>query len=198
MGSDWPAPHEGGRSSAYWSSLPEWGGPVKPAIPLKYLEAYGPAVQAQVLDLIDQGSLGDYLQSRYGEAHAARNDKALFELAVEWKNRFMRNTPPLTKVLYDSRLQALSHALGTHTTVSRVQGHRLKASREIRVAAVFREAPADFLKMVLVHELAHMKEGAHNKAFYQLCTHMAPNYFQLELDLRLYLTFLEARPAGIP
>ena len=192
MGSDWPAPHEGEGSSAFSSGLlPERVGPVKPTTPLKYLEAYGPAVQAQVLELIAQGRLGDYLQNRYGEAHAVRNDKGLFELAVEWKNRFMRNTPPLTKVMYDSRLRVLSHALGTHTTVSRVQGHRLKASREIRVATVFREAPAEFLKMVLVHELAHMKESAHDKAFYQLCTHMAPNYFQLELDLRLYLTYLE-------
>ena len=87
----------------------------------------------------------------------------------------------------------LSHALGTHTTISRVQGSRLKASREIRVAAVFREAPADFLKMILVHELAHFKERDHNKAFYQLCLHMTPNYFQLELDLRLYLIFLEGQ-----
>ncbi|MGH8026174.1 MAG: metal-dependent hydrolase, partial [Pseudoxanthomonas sp.] len=26
---------------------------------------------------------------------------------------------------------------------------------------------------------------------YQLCTHMAPDYHQLEFDLRLYLTHLE-------
>lgn len=32
-------------------------------------------------------------------------------------------------------------------------------------------------------------------AFYQLCTHMAPDYFQLEFDLRLYLTHREASPA---
>ena len=107
----------------------------------------------------------------------------------------MRHTAPLHKVIFDSKLQVLSHALGTHTTVSRVQGHRLKASREIRVATVFRDAPAEFLKMILVHELAHQKESDHNKAFYQLCTHMAPDYFQLELDLRLYLTLLECDEA---
>jgi hypothetical protein len=33
------------------------------------------------------------------------------------------------------------------------------------------------------------KESDHNKAFYQLCTHMAADYHQLEFDLRLYLTF---------
>ena len=40
--------------------------------------------------------------------------------------------------------------------ISRVQGDKLKASREIRIAAVFRDAPAEFLKMIVVHELAHL------------------------------------------
>ncbi|MCE1204060.1 MAG: DUF45 domain-containing protein [Holophagaceae bacterium] len=162
-----------------------------PTTPLPYLEGYSPAVQARVRELLAQGQLGPYLTSRYGEAHEVRNDKALFQAAAELKERFMRNTPPLHKVMYDSKLQLLSQALGTLTSVSRVQGSRLKASREIRVASVFREAPARFLKMILVHELAHLKEREHNKAFYQLCTHMEPDYFQLEFDLRLYLTHRE-------
>lgn len=45
--------------------------------------------------------------------------------------------------------------------------------------------------MIVVHELAHLKEMDHNKAFYQLCEYMAPDYHRLELDLRLYLTWLE-------
>jgi predicted metal-dependent hydrolase len=98
---------------------------------------------------------------------------------------------PLGKVVYDSKLQVMKHALGTHTAISRVQGDRLKASREIRIATVFRDAPAGFLEMIVVHELAHLKEAAHNKSFYQLCTHMAPDYHQLEFDLRLYLTHLD-------
>ena len=94
-------------------------------------------------------------------------------------------------MIYDSKLQVAKHALGTHTAISRVQGDRLKASREIRIATVFRDAPAEFLKMIVVHELAHMKEAEHNKSFYQLCTHMEPDYHQLEFDLRLYLTHRE-------
>ena len=155
------------------------------------------AVQARVRELIAQDRLGEHIHSRYKDAHGVRNDKALFQVAVELKNRFMRNTEPLNRVMYDSKLQVLSQALGMHTTMSRVQGGRLKASREIRVATVFRNAPAEFLKMILVHELAHLKESEHNKAFYQLCTHMAPNYYQLEFDLRLYLTLLECGPAGV-
>ncbi|HYG06232.1 MAG TPA: YgjP-like metallopeptidase domain-containing protein, partial [Stenotrophomonas sp.] len=46
-----------------------------------------------------------------------------------------------------------------------------------------------------VHELAHLKESDHNKAFYQLCLHMEPDYHQLEFDLRLYLTQLEVGQA---
>jgi predicted metal-dependent hydrolase len=45
--------------------------------------------------------------------------------------------------------------------------------------------------MIVVHELAHLKEREHDKAFYQLCRHMAPDYHQLEFDLRLYLTQLD-------
>ena len=165
--------------------------------PLKYLGGYPPQVQAQVRELIAQDRLGALLAARYRDAHAVRNDSQLYAYVQALKERHMRKAPPLGKVLYDGKLQVLKHALGTHTTISRVQGARLKASREIRIASVFRDAPADFLKMIVVHELAHMKEAEHNKAFYQLCTHMAPDYHQLEFDLRLYLTGLELRPAAL-
>jgi UTP pyrophosphatase len=168
---------------------------MNPPIPLKYLDGYGEAVQARVRELIAQDRLGEYLRGRYGQVHEVRTDRALHLAALELKNRFMRNAPPLSKAVYDSKLQVVGHALGTHTAVSRVQGNRLKASREIRVAAVFRDAPAEFLKMILVHELAHFKESEHNKSFYQLCVHMMPDYHQLEFDLRLYLTLLEREQA---
>jgi len=38
-----------------------------------------------------------------------------------------------------------------------------------------------------VHELDHVKKKQHDKAVYRLCLHMLPDYFQLELDTRLYL-----------
>lgn len=75
--------------------------------------------------------------------------------------------------------------------ISRVQGKKLKSKNEIRVDAVFRQAPEAFLRMIVVHELAHLKEKDHNKAFYKLCEHMEPDYHQLEFDLRLYLTHLD-------
>lgn len=133
------------------------------APPLPYLEGYDPGVLARVRELLAQDQLGPYLASRYREAHEVRSDKALFLVAVELKDRFLKNAAPLSKVMYDSKLQVLSHALGTLTAVSRVQGRRLKASREIRVASLFREAPAAFLRMILVHELAHLKETEHKR-----------------------------------
>ena len=104
---------------------------------------------------------------------------------------YIRNGAPISKVAFDSKLQVIAHALGTHTTISRVQGKNLKTKHEIRIATIFRAAPEEFLKMITVHELAHLKEKEHNKSFYSLCERMEPNYHQYEFDLRLYLTHLD-------
>lgn len=162
-----------------------------PPTSLKYLQGYPEHLLAQVRQLMADDRLGEMLAKRYPERHDVRTDKALFDYTSELKARHLRNAEPLSKVLYDNKLKVISHALGTHTAVSRVQGGKLKAKREIRVASLFKEAPTEFLKMIVVHELAHLKEREHNKAFYQLCTHMEPDYHQLEFDLRLYLTLLD-------
>ena len=155
---------------------------------LKYLAGYPQHVQARVHELIEQGRLGALLRDKYGQTHAVRSDGQLHNYVQALKDRHLRKSVPLGKVIYDSKLQVMKHALGTHTAISRVQGDRLKASREIRIADVFRDAPAEFLKMIVAHELAHLRQSEHNKPFYQLCTHMAPDYHRLEFDLRLYLT----------
>ena len=159
--------------------------------PLKYFTGYPLPLQARVQELLAQGRIGTVLASKYPAPHAVRNVGQLYDYVQALKDQYLRKSVPLGKVLYDSKLQVIKHALGTHTAISRVHGSKLKASREIRIATVFRDAPAEFLKMIVVHELAHLKELEHNKAFYQLCTHMAPDYHQLEFDTRLYLTHLE-------
>ena len=159
---------------------------------MKYLSGYPDSLKAQVQELLVQGRLGDMLLKKYRHAHAVRTDKALYDYVMALKNDFLRNADPLSKVAFDSKLQVIAHALGTHTTVSRVQGHKLKAKREIRVATLFKAVPAEFLKMIAVHELAHMKEKCHDKAFYQLCNYMEPQYHQYEFDLRVYLTHIDA------
>jgi predicted metal-dependent hydrolase len=164
---------------------------------LKYLQGYPPHLLQPVQALLAQGRLGAALRQRYPEAHEVRTDGALYDYVTELKARHLRNAGPLAKVLYDNRLHVVRNALGTHTAVSRVQGGRLKAKREIRIASLFKEAPAPFLRMIVVHELAHLKEPAHDKAFYALCTHMEPAYHQLEFDTRLWLTALELEePTG--
>lgn len=163
---------------------------------LKYIAGYPTHLQAQVRALIEQDRLGPLLAGKYPESHAVRTDGQLYEYVQALKERHLRKSVPLGKVLYDGRLQVLKHALGLHTTVSRVQGSRLKASREIRIASVFRDAPAALLRAIVVHELAHLKESDHNKAFYQLCMHMEPDYHQLEFDIRLYLTWLGTQPSA--
>lgn len=158
---------------------------------MKYLSSYPDSLKAQVQQLLDQGRLGQTLLAKYSHAHAVRTDKALYDYVMVLKSDFLKNSEPLSKVAFDSKLQIITHALGTHTTVSRVQGNKLKSKREIRVASLFKEGPPEFLKMIAVHELAHIKEKAHDKAFYKLCTYMEPNYHQYEFDLRVYLTHID-------
>jgi hypothetical protein len=150
-----------------------------PTVPLPYLGGY----PAHLLDTV-------------------RSDAALFDYADALKSRFLRHAGPLARVAYDATMhtgsQRLLRTLGTQTAVSRVQGGKLKAKRELRVASVFRQAPEAFLKMIVVHELAHLKERDHDKAFYALCTHMEPAYHQLEFDTRLWLTALALEPAAGP
>lgn len=156
---------------------------------LKYLQAYPERLQVQVRQLIAEGRLGEYLDQRYSGRHDVQSDKALYSYALELKQEYLRNAPAIDKVLFDNRLDLTHRALGLHSTVSRVQGGKLKAKKEIRIASLFKDAAPDFLKMIVVHELAHFKESDHNKAFYKLCEHMLPGYHQVEFDLRVYLTW---------
>jgi predicted metal-dependent hydrolase len=158
---------------------------------LRYLSGYPEKITGQVLQLISEDRLGSVLFRKYPKPHTIRTEKALYSFAVALKNEYLRTAQPLSKVLYDAGIHVIHHCLGTHSFVSRVQGAKLKAKHEIRIAHVFRDAPLALLKMIVVHELAHLKEKEHCKAFYQLCEYMEPNYHQLEFDTRLYLTHLD-------
>jgi predicted metal-dependent hydrolase len=155
---------------------------------LPYLNGYPPELLAQVRALIATGRLAQTIAQRHPDAHEVRTERALYDYVTTLKSSHMRSAPPLAKVAWDPKLHIVRNALGTHSTVARVQGSRLKAKREIRIATLFKDAPADFLRMIVVHELAHLKESEHGKAFYALCQYMEPEYHQLEFDLRLWLT----------
>ncbi|GAB3472572.1 M48 family metallopeptidase [Massilia terrae] len=158
---------------------------------LPYLAAYPEPLRAQAASLLADGRLAGVLRGRYPRAHDVRSDKALYRYVQDLKDTHLRNADAISKVAFDSKLQVIQHALGLHTAISRVQGSKLKAKHEIRIATMFREAPPEFLRMIAVHELAHLKEKQHDKAFYQLCCAMEPQYHQYEFDLRLYLTLLD-------
>lgn len=163
---------------------------------MRFIAAYPAGVLAQVRELIDAGRLGAHLDKRYPSRHTVQTDRALYEFTSDIKQEFLRSAPPIHKVAYDAKIDVVHHALGLHTAISRVQGSKLKAKKEIRVASLFREAPPEFLRMIVVHELAHLKESDHNKAFYRLCEFMEPAYHQLEFDTRLFLVRREVETAS--
>lgn len=163
-----------------------------PKPPPNYLAGYPAHLVDSVRHAIAQGKLAGILLGKYPQAHDIRTDRALYDYVQDIRNRHLKNTAVVSKVAYDSKLQTLQKALGTHTAIGRIQGGKIKAKREIRVAGLFRDMPVEFLRMIVVHELAHLKESEHNKGFYQLCQYMEPDYFQLEFDLRSYLSYLDA------
>lgn len=156
---------------------------------INYLAGYHEDLSRQVWQRIESGQMANILRGKYPRTHAVRSDKALFEYVQALKTQYLKNAGQMSAVRYDSTLQVLRQALGTHTQISRVQGSKLKAKNEIRIASLFRELPEEFLLMIVAHELAHLKERAHDKAFYQLCLHIDADYHQHEFDLRAYLCY---------
>lgn len=157
---------------------------------LKYLNNYPENLQNQIRELIEKERLSNYLLSKYPKKHEFQTDKALYSYTQEFKNQFLKKQT-LSKVIYDGKINVIHDALGVHTFISRVQGGKLKAKNEIRIGTVFKNMPEEFLRMIVVHELAHFRGKEHNKAFYKFCTYMEPSYHQLEFDLRVCLTHLD-------
>jgi UTP pyrophosphatase len=158
---------------------------------LKYLSGYSEDLTGKVRNLILQKRLGEFILNKYPEPHKIRTDKALYDFAISLKNEYIQKSQPLSKVTYDSRINPIDHVLGMHYYIAKVQGSKIKAKNEIKIASIFKCVPEEFLRMIVVHELAHLKEKDHNRAFYKLCEYMEPDYYQIEFDMRLYLTYME-------
>ncbi|MFC1748626.1 YgjP-like metallopeptidase domain-containing protein [Pseudomonadota bacterium] len=173
---------------------------MRPKPPTNYLAGYPATLVAQIEQLMDQEQLAKVLLQKYPNKHAVRTDKALYDYAMDLKGSYLRKAGKINKVAYDNKLHITQNALGTHTTQSRVQGAKLKSKQEIRVSTMFKDMPPEFLRMIVVHELSHIKEREHNKAFYKLCVYMEPDYHQLEFDVRVYLTYLDRanQPLWLP
>lgn len=158
---------------------------------ISLIQNYSDEVQLNVLNLLSQNKLSQYLETKYPESHNITSNKLLFDYTQSMKKLYMKKSSPLHKVIYDDTIEKVYAALGFNKSSSRVQGKKLKTKNEIRIASVFKKAPLELLNMIIIHELAHLKEMEHNKKFYTLCRHMDPDYFQLEFDMRLYLINLE-------
>ncbi len=159
---------------------------------LTYLNGYPADTVQQIETMLQEQRLGPWLLKKYPQPHGLRDDRALFGYVQELKQDYLKGATPINKVLYDNKLQLVKNALGTHTTISRVQGSQLKAKREIRIASLFKDTPLEFLRMITVHELAHLRERDHDKNFYKLCSYMEPVYHQLEFEVRVYLSYLDS------
>lgn len=158
---------------------------------LRYLAGYAPELQQQIQRMLDDNKLHSYIEKKYPQQHTVASDKALREFVQDYKQRYLKKSSPLSKVVFDNKIHVVHNALGLHSYVRKSHGGKTVSKNEIRIGAVFKQAPEAFLQMIVVHELAHLKEREHNKAFYKLCQHMLPDYFQLEFDLRVYLTWQE-------
>lgn len=165
---------------------------------LPYLNHYSASLIEQIQSMLQQGKVQTYLDAKYPDKHDCNNDKQLRDYVMDIKNQYLKKSAPINKIQFDNKLHVVKNALGTHTYVSRVQGNRLKSKNELRVSSIFKDAPEAFLRMIVVHELAHVKELDHNKAFYKLCCHMLPEYHQIEFDTRVYLTLLEHNASTSP
>ena len=157
----------------------------------RYLKGYNPETVQQAEAMLDANKVGSWLLGRYPARHSFASERALYDFTQTLKNQYMKSSNPISKVCYDDKIHVIDNALGLHKFVSRVQGNKLKAKNEIKISSLFRAVPEPFLRMIVVHELAHLREKSHDKAFYKLCNYMEPNYHQLEFEVRLYLAHKE-------
>ena len=157
----------------------------------RYLKGYNPETVQQAEAMLDANKVGTWLLGRYPARHSFASERALYEFTQALKNQYMKSSNPISKVCYDDKIHVIDNALGLHKFISRVQGNKLKAKNEIKISSLFRAVPEPFLRMIVVHELAHLREKSHDKAFYKLCNYMEPNYHQLEFEVRLYLAHKE-------
>ncbi len=159
--------------------------------PIDYLAGFPEDFRIRADALKTAGTLLPMLEGRYPDAHDVRDNASLYRFVQHMKKTSMKSSPPLGKVRYCDKISTVHNALGLHTYAVRVQGNKLKRKNELRVGGVFKTLPADFLTMIVAHELAHLRHRDHDRAFYRLCHHMDPDYQRHEVDLRLWLYALK-------
>lgn len=155
----------------------------------KFLKGYDSNLLTQVNKLIEENKLGDYLKSKYNMEKNLNNDKDLYNLGISIKNQYMKNVKTPDKIYFDNKIEFSNQALGLNSFIPKIQGKKIKIINDIKISSRFKKLPYEFTYNVLVHEIAHLKEKNHSKSFYMLCQNISPDYFQIDFDLRLYLTY---------
>ena len=89
---------------------------MRPKPPPNFLAGYPVALVTQIHQLIEQDKLGDVLLRKYPQAHAVRSDKALYDYVQEIKGDYLGGVGQLSRVAFDSKMQVIKQALGTHTS----------------------------------------------------------------------------------
>ena len=150
---------------------------------IDYFQGYPQNIRDHFEHLIKNGNIRSYLLKKYPVGHQINTDKQLYEYANKLKQNFMKKSPQINKVKYVKQKDLILNSLGTHTSIS----HK----HEIRIAVSLKNAPEEMLQMLVVHELAHLKEKDHSNAFYNLCEYMQPDYCDVEVDTLLFLSLVD-------
>ena len=77
---------------------------------LPYLAHYPEHLQTNVQTMLEQKRLGEWLRTRYPDCHNTNNNNDLREYVLRLKNRYMKKTQPLSKVVYDDKIHIVKHA----------------------------------------------------------------------------------------
>lgn len=157
----------------------------------KYLRGYSDNIIMSVKKLVDTDKLGLYLKNKYKNVNNCKKDKELYNLAKEIKDKYMKKQKLPEKIFYDNKIELSNQALGLHSYIPVKHGKKYKMKNEIKISSRFKNLPYEFMENVLIHELCHLKEKNHNKAFYNLCRNIDDRYFEKDLDIRIYLTYVD-------
>jgi hypothetical protein len=162
---------------------------------LPYLRGYPPELLQQVRDLLAAAGWPRPWRSGIPRRTTCRTERALYDYVSALKARHMKSARRWRR--WPTTRSCTSCATPwARTAPSPRAGRAAQGQARDPHRRAVQGAPADFLRMIVVHELAHLKEREHDRAFYALCLHMEPHYHQLEFDLRLWLTAREWTQAG--
>ena len=77
---------------------------------LTYLQGYPATIVEQTQQLLDQDKLAQYLLARYPHRHQVTTDKALYQYVQQLKSQYIRQSAPISKVVFDDKIHVINNA----------------------------------------------------------------------------------------